>query len=399
MAGERPASARLISVDAVRGLVMVWMALDHARHFVGRGGFAPEDMRQTTLALFFTRWITHFCAPLFFLLAGVAAWLYGARSGPAALRRFLLTRGPWLIALELTLIGFAWAFRPGHNFAGVIWCLGWAFLSLAALQSLGPRVVLGLALAFIGLHDLANEVEQASFGRASFLYALAHQSGGTQLPWGDYWFVLFPWVPWVAVMWLGYGLGPLFAREPTERRRVLVRWGWAMIVAFVLLRATNAYGNPGWAFQPGGPGHFAPQATLAKSVIAFLNTEKYPPSLQFLLMTLGPGFLLLGALARQDGGRARGAVLHGLVVFGRTPFLFYLLHLYAFHLAAWAIGAALGQPVEWLGYGGGRRTPASGVSLAGVYAVWFGVTSLLYFPCARWAALRARRSDWWLKYL
>lgn len=397
--GERPGRARLVSVDALRGLVMVLMALDHARHFASRIPPVPEDMRHTDLALFLTRWVTHFCAPLFFLLAGVAAWLHGARAGRPALRRFLVTRGLWLIALELTVIGFAWNFQPGYSLAGVIWCLGWSFLFLAALLSLGTRTVLVVGTALALLHGLGDDLGQESFGRAGFLYGLLHQAGGIEFPWGGHWFVLFPLVPWVGVMALGYGLGPLFAREPAARGRVLLWLGGALCAVFVLLRATNAYGNPSWAFQPGGPGHFAPQESLTKSVIAFLNTEKYPPSLQYLLMTLGPGLLGLGWLARRDGGEPLSAPLRVLVLFGRTPFLFYLLHLYAFHLSAWALTASLGQPAGWLGFGGGRRPPEFGLGLAGVYALWLGVTALLWGPCARWAALRARRDEWWLKYL
>ncbi len=393
-AAPLPDKARLFSIDAVRGLVMVLMALDHARTFCSGARFPPENMERTDLWLFLTRWVTHFCAPLFFLLAGVAAWLYGARAGRAALRRFLVTRGLWLIALELTLIGYAWSFVPGRSFAGVIWCLGWAFLGLALLAALGPRVLLGLGGAALALHNLLDEVGPEVLGRAGFLYGFALRAGPIELPGGGRWFVLFPWV-WAAVMLLGYGLGPLFERAPEERRRILARAGWAMIAAFLVLRATNAYGNPSWAFQFGGIGHFAPQESLAKSVIAFLNTEKYPPSLQFLLMTLGPGLLLLAAWTRLDRpalgtGVRLGRARHVLVVFGRTPFLFYLLHLYAFHLVARALGAAL----DW-----DPRGAHFGLGLAGVYAVWIGVSALLYWPCARWAELRARRDDWWLKYL
>jgi uncharacterized membrane protein len=388
MSSLAPSRARLESIDALRGLVMVLMALDHARTFCSSARFPPEHLELTTPALFFTRWVTHLCAPLFFLLAGSAAWLYRTRAGAPALTRFLVTRGLWLIALELSVIGFAWSFVPGGSFAGVIWCLGVGFLSLAALLRAGPRALGALALLVIGAHGLLDDVRPEAFGSAGWLYAIAHRAGPLELPWGGGWFVLFPWIPWIAVMWLGYALGPLFERTWGERRRALVILGLAATALFVLLRATNAYGNPSWAFQFGGNGHFAPQATLAKSVIAFLNTEKYPASLQFLLMTLGPGLVLLGLWARRDVVPA--ARVGVLVTFGRTPFLFYLLHLYAFHLTALALGA-------WLGWR--PRTSGAGLDLPGVYAVWLGVTALLYFPCAWWAALRARHDHWVLKYL
>jgi len=382
-----PRPARLPSIDIVRGLVMVLMALDHARTFASEVPFPPEDMQHTNLALFFTRWVTHFCAPLFFLLAGLSARLYERSAGGPALRRFLWTRGLWLIALELTVIGFSWSFQPGGHFLGVIWCLGWAFLSLAALTFVGPRAALVLGVAFIALHDLLDDVGPEAFGPAGFLYGIAHQANVIEFPWGGHDFVLFPWIPWVCVAWLGYGLGALFLGEAERRRRVLLVAGGLMCAAFLFLRTTNLYGNPSWAFQRGGPGHFAPQESASLTLIALLNTEKYPPSLQFLLMTLGPSFLLLGLYARKDERGGLNAVERALAVFGRTPFLFYVLHLYLLHLGALGAGALWGNP------------PRGRFALPGVYALWIAGTALLFPVCAWWARLRARRGDWWLKYL
>ena len=392
---SRPETARVVSVDLVRGGVMVLMALDHARWFFSDVRFAPEDVLETTLPLFLTRWVTHFCAPVFFLLAGASAALSARRRGAADVARNLAARGLLLVVLELTLVGFAWEFRPGSSFAGVIWCLGASMLALAALVHVPRGALAALALAAIAGHDLLDGVDPRSLGSAAWIWRLLHAPGNAALPWGGAWFVLFPLVPWFAVMALGYALGPWFARSRDERRRLLAVSGAVAAALFVVLRATNLYGNPPGSFMPGGPGHFRAYPGSGRTLIAFLDTEKYPPSLQYLLMTLGPALLALAALDREPRGRAA----EWIATFGRVPFFFYVLHLYLIHLAALALGVALGQPWQWLGTRGGDPPAGYGYPLGVVWLVWIGAVAALYPPCAWFARVKARGSSRWLRLL
>lgn len=386
----------------VRGAVMVLMVLDHVRFFFTGLPYEPENMAHTTGALFFTRWVTHFCAPAFFLLAGTGAWL--ARAGgmsAARVARFLWTRGLWLIALELTLVGFAWSFIPGSSFAGVIWALGCSMLVLAGLVRLPVGFSAGFGIALITLHHLLDGVDPAALGDAGWLWPFLHARGVALLPWnGAPYFVLYPLIPSVGITAAGYALGAVLTRPEAYRRRWLIAAGIAATAAFVLLRATNFYGMPPAASMHGAPARFEAQATPLLTLIAFLNTEKYPMSLQFILMTLGP---TLVALALLDGYRPapgwRGAAGRALLVFGRVPMAFYILHLYLIHALAIGVALAAGQPAAWLWQGGARPAEGYGHSLVFIHAVWLGVTALLYLPCQRIYAVKQARKAWWLRYL
>lgn len=386
-------SGRISSLDIVRGLVMVIMALDHTRDFFTNLRFDPENINQTYYALFFTRWITHFCAPLFFFLAGTGAFFYGRRRMTGEVSRFLWTRGLWLVFLEFTVIGYGWMFQlPG--FFGVIWALGASMIIMAAFVWLPLPWIAGLSTLMIVTHDLLDPIRPKQFGSYAWLWTLLHVRGGVQLPFGIRDFVLFQIVPWVGVMAAGYAFGQLYLLDKDRRIRILFRLGLVMILAFAVLRATNLYGNPPKGLGGVSQGDWHVQPTIEKTVILFLDVEKYPPSLQFLLMTLGPAMLLLGWLEK------RNITGEHLRVFGRVPLFFYVLHLYLIHWLAIGIAPLFHQPYLFLFHGGFFAEPDNyGHNLPFVYLMWITVVVILYFPCRWFAALKERRKDWWLSYL
>ena len=378
---------RLASVDVVRGAVMVLMALDHVRDYVTKLRFQPEDLQQGSAALFATRWVTHFCAPAFFLLAGVGIGLAMQRGmSAAALSRYLVTRGLWLLVLELiiTPIGWQFGFDLVPAFALVLWALGWSMIVMAALVHAPQVMVAALAAALIVGHNLFDGVRPDAFGAFAPVWQFLHVPGFI-IP--GVLFGGYPLIPWVAVMALGYLLANAYAWDVQRRRRMLVLVGIAAIAAFIVLRAMNGYGNT----TP-----WSSQRTPALTVASFLNVRKYPPSLLYLLMTLGPIFI---ALALTE--RARGAVAKWLAVYGRVPLFFYVGHIFVAHLAAMAL--ALLQSGEL------RRVPiihdpaaipaSHGVGLPGVYLAWAIVVLLMYYPCLRFARLKETRREWWIRYL
>jgi uncharacterized membrane protein len=313
--GERLAPrARLHSVDLVRGLVMVIMALDHVRDFfhVYAKSFDPLDPAKTYTALFFTRWITHYCAPTFVFLAGTGAFLSTARGKTKPeLARFLLTRGLWLVVLELTLVRFGWFFNLDYSLSmvQVIWAIGCSMIVLGGLIYLPVRAIAAVGLVMIFAHNAFDGVRAESFGQLRWLWVLLHESNVLQLPTGAFVFVAYPLIPWIGVMAVGYAFGEILTLERRRRRKTLFVLGAACIALFVLLRALNVYGDP----SP-----WAEQEDAWRAMLSFLNTSKYPPSLLFLLMTLGPSILAL-ALFDREPGREPGAVARPFIVFGRVP--------------------------------------------------------------------------------
>jgi uncharacterized membrane protein len=390
-------SSRIVSLDIFRGLIMVVMAIDHTRDFFTNLSFEPETLSRTWPPLFFTRWITHFCAPMFFLLAGTGAYLYGHRRTAADLTRFLWTRGLWLIALEFTVVGTAWSFQIPFGFFGVIWALGASMVLMAAIVRLPMRWVAGLSLAMIVFHDLLDGVRPAQFGTHAWIWSILHRRGGVMLPFGGRQFVLFPLIPLVGVMSAGYVLGQLYTMERARRKKLLAVSGAVMIALFAFLRLTNLYGNPPAGLGGVSQGDFHPQPTFAKTLILFLDVEKYPPSLQFLLMTVGPSLLLLAWLDRECVPRGLGA----LWTLGRVPMFFYVLHLYLIHSMAILVSALRGQSVGWLFHGAifGESPAGYGYNLPFVYLMWITAMVLLYFPCRWFAELKRRRHERWLSYL
>ena len=374
------ARTRVSSVDVVRGAVMVLMALDHVRDYVTNQRYAPENLSRASAALFATRWVTHFCAPAFSLLAGVGLGLWMSRGrSKAEASRFLLTRGLWLVFLDLTVsaIGFQFGFQLIPAYALVVWALGWSMVVLAGLVYLPRAAVAIISIATIAGHNLLDGVAPTAFWRVLHV-------PGFVIP-GKL-FIAYPLVPWFAVMALGYVLADVYRWEAERRRRFLVRTGLLMTIAFVVIRYANGYGNP---FP------WSPQRSAALTIASFLNVMKYPPSLDFLLMTLGP---ILVALAPLEG--KRGRVLDWLSVYGRVPLFYYIVHIYVAHTVGMLLALIQGGEL--------RRIPVVtdpgsipawyGVSLPGVYVAWAIVVVAMYFPCRWYAGLKARRSDWWLRY-
>lgn len=389
------ARVRIAEIDILRGLVVVLMALDHVRDFFHLGAFAidPLNPEQTTPLLYATRWITHLCAPTFVFLAGVSAFLQRA-NGKATpnLAMFLLTRGLWLIALELTLISVGWAFWiPPMIFLQVIWAIGLSMIALAGLIWLPAPMVLAVGVAIVAGHNLLDPIPPENLGGAALLWTLLHEGGPVFFGGAPIGFVAYPVLPWIGIMAVGYGLGGVFLRPPAQRERTLLALGAAMLAGFVVLRFLNQYGDPNpWRAY----------AALGDSAMSFLNVAKYPPSLHFVLVTLGVVFVLWPLLARLRGPFARF-----LGIFGAVPFFFYVLHIYLVHALAMVANAATGRdPSLLFNFFVNNFTGAPGVERLGfllpwTYAAWGVVLALLYPLCAFWAALKRRRRDWWLSYL
>jgi len=376
---------------------MILMAIDHIRDYINSAAmsFLPTDLARTTGPIFFTRWITHFCAPVFAFTAGLGAFFWVQRRTKAQLSRFLVTRGLWLMLLEVTVLRFImfldFRFRHAFFILTVLWMLGLCMVVLAALVHLPPRLLAALSLAVVAGHNLFDNVQAAQFGHAAWVWDILHQQGVFQVG-SDSFLSAYPLVPWIAVMALGYCLGPVFLWEATRRQWLLLRLGVGLSVGFVLLRVINVYGDPlRWSHQRSG----------LLTVLSFLNTTKYPPSLDFLLMTLGPALIALVYLER-----ARLSFANPLIVFGRVPFFYFLLHMALAHALAIAMnflryGNApfLFTPPPSMGSSPKMFPPDFGFSLWVVYAVWIGVVATLYPVCRWYVQLKARRRDWWLSYL
>ena len=398
-AAGRIAGDRIVSVDFMRGLALILMAIDHLRDFLTNIPVEPEDVAHTWPALFFTRWITHFCAPLFFFLAGTGAYLYRSRSGSVgAVSRFLWTRGIWLVLLEFTIIEYAWTF-VFWRMGGVIWSLGCSMILLGFLVRLPYKVTFAIGAAIVVLHDLFDAVKPAQLGRFDWLWSVLHRKGTVP---HTHFFVLFPLLPLAGVMVLGYVFGKLFEKPVQVRSRITLWIGIASTAAFVVLRAFNAYGNPTAGVARNSPGEWHVQSSFVMSVVSFLDTEKYPASLQFLLMTLGPALIVLAIVDRLGTSRVFQILSKPIVVFGSVPLLFYVLHLYLIHFAAILLAYASHQPVAWLWKGTFwmNEVPADyGHGLVTVYTMWIVLLAVLYFPCAWFAEYRRRhKAQWWLSY-
>ena len=374
---------------------MILMAIDHVRVFAG---IPPGG---TTADLFFTRWITHFCAPAFVFLAGTSAFLYGRKH--ADLSRFLFTRGIWLVFLELTFLRLAWTFNfdfAGYEMAGVIWVIGWSMIIMAALVKLPVPALASVGVLIIAGHNLVdpvlwNVVSSLGNDAGSAMWKVAYvgffagpiavANDGPNL------IVLYSLIPWVGVMAAGYAFGKILTLEPARRNRLCLGLGLGAVAAFAVLRGFNLYGDPQpWTTE---------SENGMPSILSFLNTTKYPASLSFLLMTLGPAVALIPSLEK-----ARGAIADRVELFGRVPFFYYMLHIPLIHALAIGVSYVMhGEVSGWLfaNHPMGAPPPPDGFSwnLWMLYIVWAVAIVILYHACRWWADLKRRRSDWWLKYL
>jgi uncharacterized membrane protein len=399
-AASAPAISRVASIDLIRGAVMILMAIDHVRVYAGLPAGGP------TPAIFFTRWITHFCAPAFMFLAGTSAYFYGRTH--TDLSRHLLIRGAWLVLLELTFLRVAWTFNfdfAHYEMAGVIWAIGWCMILLAGLVKLPLAAVGSIGLAIIAGHNLLDShlaTLVPSLGDSvvgalwKVLYVgfyagpISFGTGGPTL------IVLYSIVPWIGVMAAGFAFGWVLTLDPARRNRLCLVVGLGGVTLFLVLRRFNLYGDPRpWSAGVAGPNGRPPMPAL----LAFLNTTKYPASLDFLLMTLGPTIALIPLL---EG--ARGTLSRWISIFGRVPFFYYMLHIPLIHALALVVSAIrLGAVSPWLftNHPMGNPEPPDGYtwSLALLYVVWVLAIVILYFACRWFVGLKARRKDWWLSYL
>jgi uncharacterized membrane protein len=391
---EKKSSFRVESIDILRGLIMIIMALDHVRDYFHADAlvYSPTDLTQTNPLLFFTRWITHYCAPIFMLLSGTSAYLVGIRKGKRALSKFLFTRGLWLIFLEMTIINFGWYFNytfPVINFI-VIWALGISMLFLAVFIYLPLPAILVISLVMIFGHHLLDSIHVPGDGAGSIGWTLLHEQniyfkGHFTL------FIGYPIIPWIGVMALGYCLGKLYTKAftPQKRKRWLLLSGLLAIILFIVIRYINGYGDPY---------HWSSQKTGVFTLLSFLNVSKYPPSLLYLLMTLGPALIFLAFTENN-----RSWLAERIKVIGRVPMFYYLVHLYLIHIialfATYFCGHTPGDMVltAWIDFE--PKLKGYGFSLGITYMVWAVVIVVLYFICKWYDKYKRGHHQWWLSYL
>ena len=387
---------RITSIDFLRGTIMIVMALDHVRDYLYSASFLydPLDFSKTTGILFFTRWITHFCAPIFMLLAGTSAYLIGRKKTKAELSVFLVKRGLWLVVLELFVVNLGWNFNLAFPmfFFITIWALGISMIVLATVIHLPKRLILAFGIIMVFGHDLLDSIHVAGNTLPAFGWAVLHDQN--VFNWhSEVLLVGYPLLPWIGVMPLGYCLGEWYSAEysPEKRKKNLLILGACSLVLFVLLRYSNLYGDPvKWSVQKDGFFTF----------LSFLNVNKYPPSLLYLLLTLGAACLFL-----SFAEKAQGAVVKVVSVYGRVPMFYYLIHIYVIHLIAITASALtpgqdwkiwiLKQPI-WFTH----DLKGYGFSLPVAYLVWALIVIALYPLCKRYDAYKqANKDKWWLSYL
>jgi len=371
---------RLESIDLLRGVIMILMALDHTRDFFGNSGVNPTDPATTTIPLFFTRWITHFCAPVFFLLTGTGAYLSLRKKSKTELSRFLFTRGLWLIFLEMTVTRcLGWQFNFDYHLLllMVLWALGWSMVVLSGLVYLPVSVVTAFGIVMIATHNLFDGVQSSNS-----LWIILHSQNFLMNRPGFQLLAVYPLIPWVGVTAAGYGLGQIYRWVQMRRKAFLLRLGAGLCGAFLVLRAINLYGDPArWSVQK----------SAAFTVLSFLNTTKYPPSLLYLAMTLGPMLLLAAAT-----DSARGRFANWIATFGGVPFFYYIAHLYLLHILAVLFAwATIGN----VAFTASQKPEGFGIGLVGIYAVWLTVVITLYPLCRWFAAIKQRHTEWWWSYL
>ncbi|MFK7834221.1 MAG: DUF1624 domain-containing protein [Winogradskyella sp.] len=389
-------SKRIESIDILRGLVMVLMALDHVRDYFHINAFMdnyPENLESTNFILFGTRFITHYCAPVFVFLAGTSAFLYGQNKPKRKLSKFLITRGLWLVLVEIVINNFIWWFDVSYGFVQlqVIWAIGMCMLVLGLLIYLPKRIILLLGLFIVFGHNTLDGIVKEGDSLASILWYLIHQANGFNLD-GHFIRFSYPILPWIGVILLGYCFGTFYTKTAsvTFRKKWLIYIGVSATVLFFIVRGFNVYGDLSpWMYQD----------TIEKTIISFFNVTKYPPSLAYLLITLGPALLFLYAIET-----IKNRFTNVLLVFGRVPFFYYLLHIFIIHIAA-VIGLLI-TGKDWKIMILNNETFRSGAlqdygySLVTVYVVWIGIVLLLYPICKKYMQYKvSNKHKWWLSYL
>jgi uncharacterized membrane protein len=379
---------RIVSIDLLRGLVMVLMTLDHTRDFFSNVHFNALDIEQSNLPLFLTRWITHLCAPSFIFLAGLAAHLSLKRGKTKPeLSRFLLLRGFWLIFLELTIVSLAWTFYPGIFMAGVLWVIGWSMVVLALLVQLPIRNIAIFGIILIIGHNLLDPVQAQQLGNFGWIWSFFHERAIFVSTSGIRFFLGYPLIPWVGVMACGYAFGSVLTKPRTQYLLWLRNLGWGLIFSFVVIRGVNIYGDP----KP-----WSVQSNLLKTILSFINCQKYPPSLAYLLITLGIAFLVLYLFEIKSI-----SLLKPLIIFGRVPLFFYIIHLWLIHFSAVLLALPkYGFKAIVLPYLLSSAMPKDyGYNLHHVYVIWIILILVLYLICNWFADYKVKNKSWWLKFL
>jgi uncharacterized membrane protein len=390
---EKP---RIASIDLMRGIVMVIMALDHARDFYHADAFVydPLNLERTTPFLFFTRFITHFCAPTFVLLAGTAVRISEQRKTKKEISWFLLTRGLWLILLEVTVVRFSMFFQLYYDVTvfQVIWAIGFCMVLLSAVVHLPFNAILALGLIITVGHNLLGSITLQAGDRFVVLWTFVHQFNFVELAPGKSAFVPYPFLPWFGILLLGYSMGEWFRKgfNPIRRRQLLLRTGVGAILLFIVLRSFNLYGDPAeWSVQK----------NFIFTFLSFMNVTKYPVSLQYALITLGPVLILLSKLEKVNI-----PALHPFGVIGRVPLFYYILHFYLLHLGAIILymintGKSISEVDLHFSAGFGGLPPGYGYSLVGAYVAWLAVVLILYPVCNWYNTYKTSHKQWWLSYL
>lgn len=386
---------RIQSVDLLRGIVMIIMVLDHARSYFHADSFKydPLDLSQTNVVLFFTRWITHYCAPVFVFLAGTSAFLSGRKKSKAELSRYLITRGLWLVLLEITVVNFGWFFNPFLSFTilQVIWAIGISMFVLGMLVRLPFQAILAIGLVIVFGHNLLDGIHLTGDSFGNIFWSLLHQPRVLNFNNGLTIYILYPLLPWIGTMALGYCFGALYTSyNTTQRKQMLFYLGSGAVVLFVILRFINGYGDASqWSTQS------SPVFTL----LSFLNTSKYPPSLLYLLMTIGPAILFLAFMEREPS-----SISGKVIVFGRVPMFYYLMHIYVLHILAVIAAVLSGYPASsmvfstWIAFSPDLTGYGFGLGL--VYLIWLAVVVFLYPLCKAFENYkRSNRQQVWLSYL
>jgi len=389
---------RIDSIDLLRGLVMIIMALDHTRDFFHRPAWTedPLNLATTTPVLYFTRWITHLCAPIFVFLAGTGGYFQRLRKSKKELSGFLISRGLWLLIVEIVIINFAFTFDVSYSIIGLqtIWSIGISMIILGLVIWLPFNVILMLGIIIVLGHNALDYYEKTFKSQPDWWYSLIHQPGFYKLWDGHNLLILYPFLSWTGLMMLGYCFGKLFLfYEGKQRRRMLLSLGLGVLTIFVVLRYTNAYGNPQ---------DWIEQQTWLNTVLAFLNVQKYPPSLLFMCATIGIGLIILAFV-----DKARGWLARFIIVFGRVPFFYYVLHFFLIHLLSAVFFLVRGHSIaEGLNPPSGGfplpkfTAPGEGTSLFWVYVIWVCIILSLY-PLCKWFSdyKQKHRDKKWLSYL
>jgi uncharacterized membrane protein len=391
---EKQKPYRVGSIDLLRGLVMIIMALDHTRDYLHLSAWTedPLNLATTSPLLFFTRWITHFCAPVFVFLAGTSIFFQSTRKTKKELSLFLLKRGFWLVLVEILIINFAFTFDITYSTIGLqtIWAIGISMMIFGVVIWLPFKVILAVGILIVAGHNSLDFYEAGHTGDYSFVYSLLHRPGIYPINETHGILVLYPFLSWVGLIMIGYCFGNLFMRyEGVARRKLLVKSGVALIVFFIILRATNMYGDPT---------EWATQQTPFYTVLSFINVSKYPPSLLYMCITIGPALLFLAA---AEG--ARNSLSRMITIYGRVPFLYYVLHFFLLHIVTaiffFASGHTMADTNALADDFPKFIIPGQGYSLLVVYAVWLAVVALLYPVCKWFSEYKQKQKQWWLSYL